>query len=337
MVEHNKSLKDFNTFGFDQRAEYFAKANNEAELEQLVKLAEVKSWPVFILGGGSNIVLTKDIAGLVIHMADHRIEVVLEDDDGNKRVRAGAGVGWHDFVLQTLESGANGLENLSLIPGSVGAAPVQNIGAYGVEVKDRIHNVRALHLPTGEWREFSVSDCEFAYRHSFFKNHPGEYAITQVEFNLGAQCAIEADYASLKQELSNRGLETPSARDISDTVTSIRQSRLPDPSKIGNAGSFFHNPIVPESQASELEQRFPGIVSFPALTGYRKLSAAWMIDQAGFKGTRRGNVGVYEKQALVLVNLGNGEGSALLALAGEIQTSISAEFGVELSIEPNVQ
>ncbi len=337
MVEHNKSLKQFNTFGFDQRAEHFATASNDAELEQWVELAESKSWPVFILGGGSNIVLTKDIAGLVIHMADTRVEVILEDNSGNKRIRAGAGVGWHDFVLQTLALEANGLENLSLIPGSVGAAPVQNIGAYGVEVKDRIHNVRALHMPTGEWRDFTVSDCEFAYRHSFFKNHPGEYAITQVEFNLGSQCAIEADYSSLKQELNNRGLETPSALEISRAVTSIRQSRLPDPSVVGNAGSFFHNPIVPDAQAIELEKQFPGIVSFPAQAGYRKLSAAWMIDQAGFKGMQRGNVGVYEKQALVLVNLGDGQGSELLALAEEIQASISNVYGVNLSIEPNVQ
>ncbi|MFK8078011.1 MAG: UDP-N-acetylmuramate dehydrogenase [Granulosicoccus sp.] len=337
MVEHNKSLKQFNTFGFDQRAEHFATASNDAELEQLVELAQSKSWPVFVLGGGSNIVLTKDLAGLVIHMADTRVEVISDNDGGNKRIKAGAGVGWHDFVLQTLALEANGLENLSLIPGSVGAAPVQNIGAYGVEVKDRIHKVRALHMPTGEWREFSASDCEFAYRHSFFKNHPGEYAITQVEFNLGSQCAIEAEYSSLKQELHNLGLNAPSALDISRTVTNIRQSRLPDPTMIGNAGSFFHNPIVTEAQASELLQRFPSMVNFPAQTGFRKLSAAWMIDQAGFKGVRRGNVGVYEKQALVLINLGDGRGCELLALAQEIQASISNVFGVDLSIEPNVR
>jgi len=336
MIEFNKSLKAYNSFGFDQRAERFAVAPNEEVLEELVVLAKNKQWPVFILGGGSNIVLTQDIPGLVIHMGDMSITVENEDALGNQRIRAGAGVVWHDFVLQTLSMGANGLENLSLIPGSVGAAPVQNIGAYGIEVKDRIHKVRALHMPTLRWRDFDAAECEFSYRDSFFKHSPGEYAISGVEFNLGTQCTINADYDSLANALDARHLKTPNARDISDIVIKIRQSRLPDPTLVGNAGSFFHNPIVHLNQVSELEQRFPRIVSFPVNNNSRKLSAAWMIDNAGLKGLSRNGVGVYEKQALVLVNLGSGTGAEVISLASEIQETILQKFNVRLSIEPTV-
>lgn len=336
MIELKKSLKAYNSFGFDQRAERFAVARNEEQLEELVALAKGKQWPVLILGGGSNIVLTRDVPGLVIHMGDTDVDVVSTDDSGNMVVRAGAGVGWHDFVLKTLDIGAYGLENLSLIPGSVGAAPVQNIGAYGVEVKDRIKTVQALHMPTATWRVFTAAECEFAYRDSFFKHSSGEYAISSVEFNLGVQCEINARYESLAKQLITRHIETPTPKNVSDTVIEIRQSRLPDPSKVGNAGSFFHNPIVPLAQALELEQRFPGIVSFPAEDGFRKLSAAWMIDNAGFKGLSKGGVGVYEKQALVLVNLGEGIGSEVISLAKEIQGTILNRYNVQLSIEPRV-
>jgi UDP-N-acetylmuramate dehydrogenase len=334
MIELNKSLKAFNSFGFDQCAERYATATTEQALEELVSIAKAKQWPVFILGGGSNIVLTQDIPGLVIHMTDTSVSVLSKDALGNQRIRAGAGVGWHDFVLQTLSMGAHGLENLSLIPGNVGAAPVQNIGAYGIEVKDRIYKVRALHLPTQTWKEFTAVECEFSYRHSYFKNFPGEYAISCVEFDLGSQCNIADGYASLKQELSARGLASPTAKQISDAVISIRQSRLPDPANIGNAGSFFHNPIVPDAQVSELEGTFPGVVSYPAHNGFRKLSAAWLIDQAGFKGMRKGGVGVYNRQALVLVNLGGGCGEQIVDLAGDIQRKVMRLYGVELSIEP---
>lgn len=335
-IELNKSLKLYNSFGFEQHAERFAVAHNEEQLEELVALAKSKHWPILILGGGSNVVLTRDVPGLVIHMGDTAVEVVSTDESGNKVIRAGAGVVWHDFILKTLDLDAHGLENLSLIPGSVGAAPVQNIGAYGVEVQDRISTVRALHMPTAKWVNFSASDCKFAYRHSFFKESPGEYAISHVDFNLGTQCKITASYESLVKQLDASGIDAPTPKDISDTVISIRQSRLPDPAVIGNAGSFFHNPIVSVDQVSELEQRFPGIVSFPAHDGFRKLSAAWMIDKTGFKGVSRGGVGVYNKQALVLVNLGNGNGSQILSLASEIQDSIKANYDVDLSVEPLV-
>lgn len=336
MIELNKSLKAFNSFGLEQRAERFASATSEQQLEELVSIANANHWPVFILGGGSNIVLTQDIPGLVIHMEDTHISVTHKDSLGNQRIRAGAGVTWHKLVLHTLSVDANGLENLSLIPGTVGAAPVQNIGAYGIEVKDRIHNVRALHLPTQTWKDFTAADCEFSYRHSLFKRVPQEYAITCVEFNLGPQCAIAANYASLRLELNKQGIESPTAKEISNTVISIRQSRLPDPAVVGNAGSFFHNPIVTEAQALELEEQFPRIVSFPAHDGFRKLSAAWMIENAGFKGMRKGRVGVYDKQALVLVNLGGGSGLEVIALAKNIQEVVMTKFSIRLYTEPTI-
>jgi len=336
MIELDKSLKRYNSFGFDQTAERFVSVTNEAELVEMVEYATNNSWPIFILGGGSNIVLTRDIPGLVIHMKDQSIEVVSSDTLGNYTIRAGAGVVWHDFVLKTISMGAQGLENLSLIPGSVGAAPVQNIGAYGVEVKDRIKSVRALHMPTMKWHEFSASDCDFSYRHSFFKNAPGEFAITNVIFELGKHCEVNADYGSLKQQLEECGITSPTPADISQAVISIRRARLPDPAEIGNAGSFFHNPVVSEVKVEELESIFPDIVSYPAGTGLRKLSAAWMIDHAGFKGLTNGCVGVYEKQALVMVNLGGGNGLELIDLSGVIIKKIKSTFGIELTIEPMV-
>lgn len=336
MIEFDKSLKAYNSFGFDQKAERFAIASNEDQLEELVALAKVKDWPILILGCGSNVVLTRDIPGLVIHMGDSAIDVSSSDEEGNMVIRAGAGVIWHDLVIQTLALNAWGLENLSLIPGSVGAAPVQNIGAYGVEVKDRIKTVRALHIPTSTWRTFSTEECKFTYRNSFFKQARGEYAISSVNFKLGAQCKIEAGYESLRKQLNALAINIPTAKDISDTVIGIRQSRLPDHNVIGNAGSFFHNPIVPNDQVVNLEQDFPGIVSFPAQEGFRKLSAAWMIDKAGYKGVTRDGVGVYDKQALVLVNLGNGTGQQILDIAGEIQQAVKHKYNVELSIEPMV-
>jgi len=334
MIEVNKSLKKLNSLGFNQSAERFVSVSSEDELSEMVEYAAKNSWPVFVLGGGSNIVLTKNIPGLVVYMQDKNVELISSDEAGNYIIRGGAGVEWHDFVIKTLEMNARGLENLSLIPGSVGAAPVQNIGAYGVEVKDRIQGVRALHMPSMTWENFTVQDCEFSYRNSFFKRTLNEYAITSVNFSLGEKCALQTEYASLNQYLEHSKISHPTAKIVSEAVISIRQSRLPDPKKLGNAGSFFHNPIITENEAMALEMRFPGIVSYPAGKGLRKLSAAWMIDQAGFKGLQHGGVGVYEKQALVLVNLGSGSGLELLAFARSIQKTIKQMFSVQLSIEP---
>jgi len=334
MIEFNKSLKGFNTFGFNQIAERFVSVSSEDELQEMVSLARENSWPTMILGGGSNIVLVDDIPGLVIHLKNEEIVDNSSGENGDKIIKADAGVNWHKLVRTTLSMGAQGLENLSLIPGNVGAAPVQNIGAYGVEVKDRINTVRALHMPSMTWHTFSAEECNFSYRHSYFKDTPNEFAITQVEFNLGAQCELLTGYESLQNQLEILGITEPTPLQISDIVSSIRQSRLPDTAVLGNAGSFFHNPIVTESEALDLIEKFPELVSYPATKGFRKLSAAWMIDHAGFKGTARGKVGVYDKQALVLVNLGGGTGKAILQLADEIKESIKEIYSVSLSIEP---
>lgn len=335
-LEQDKSLKDYNSFGFEQRAEYFAQAHSDNDIEQLTQLARSKHWPLLILGGGSNLVLTRNIRGLVVHMAGQQLEFSAGSSSGSVRVSAQAGVNWHELVLQTLRNNAPGLENLSLIPGSVGAAPVQNIGAYGVEVKDRIHSVHALHLPSQRWMELSASDCEFSYRNSLFKRSAGDYVISKVIFELGQQHKPDASYASLADRLALSGIKYPSPTDVSQAVIAVRQSRLPDPAVTGNAGSFFHNPIVPDEQAAALKRRFPDLVSFDAGFGKTKLSAGWLIDQLGYKGMQQDGVGVYDKQALVLVNLGSGTGEKLLELASSIQEAVASSYGVTLAIEPTV-
>lgn len=335
-IENNKSLKEFNSFGFDQRAQHYTVVSSNEQLLEAVEHAHSHSWPIFILGGGSNIVLTQDISGLVIHMAGTQIKRTINPVDGGEKLRVAAGKNWHELVLQTLDMGLPGLENLSLIPGTVGAAPVQNIGAYGVEVKDRITLVHALHLPSRQWCEFTTHDCNFSYRHSLFKDHPKEYAITEVEFELGSRCETNTSYESLAKHLTDRELSSPSAIEISQSVVAIRQSKLPDPNVIGNAGSFFHNPIVSVEDAELLKKRFPGLVVFSVNEETAKLAAGWMIDQLGYKGLSRNGVGVYEHQALVLVHTGGANGAALLALANEIISRVKDTYDVGLSIEPLV-
>lgn len=335
-IEEKKSLKRYNTFGFDQSAEHYVEVSTDDQLSEAVEYAAIKSWPVFVLGGGSNIVLTRDIPGLVIRMVGTQVRRRIDSDNGGELISAAAGKNWHELVLETLDMGLQGLENLSLIPGTVGAAPVQNIGAYGVEIKDRISRVHALHLPSGEWIDFTKKDCNFSYRHSFFKDNPAQYAITDVEFNLGFHCKPQTSYLSLANNLSERGIATPSATEISQSVVAIRQSKLPDPTVIGNAGSFFHNPVVPTDVAQNLNIRFPGLVTFDAAPGLVKLSAAWLIDQLGYKGTDRNGIGVYQQQALVLVHKGGGTGDSLLELARDIMADVAATYDVQLSIEPMV-
>lgn len=335
-IQLKKSLRDFNTLGFDQYAEYYVAIDNDTTLQECVTYAQHNSLDTFVLGGGSNLVLTSDIKGLVMHCAQRSIEYIAVPGTNSSKVVAGAGVQWHALVQDTLNNGLTGLENLSLIPGQVGAAPVQNIGAYGVEIKDRIDSVRAMHLPTQQWRTFSAAECQFEYRNSFFKQRPQEYLITDVTFLLGECCELNTSYGSLAQYLETHGIDNPAAIDISEAVMAIRRSRLPDPAELGNAGSFFHNPVVSREHASALLARYPGLVSFDVDDLHVKLSAAWMIDTLGFKGTRRGDVGVYNQQALVLVNhhSGSSNGNTLLALAHEIQSAVERHFKVSLNIEP---
>lgn len=335
-ILHNQSLKNFNTFGFDQCAEYFVDVDNDITLSESLEYAQRNNLDIFVLGGGSNLVLTNDIKGLVIHCAQESIRYIAQADANACKVVVGAGVQWHALVQDTLQHGLAGLENLSLIPGQVGAAPVQNIGAYGVELKDRIDSVRALHLPSRQWKTFSIEECQFDYRNSYFKQCPNEYVITEVTFLLGNCRKLNTSYGSLAQYLDTHGIDNPSAIDISKAVIAIRQSRLPDPSVLGNAGSFFHNPVVSREHASALLARYPDLVSFNVDDATVKLSAAWMIDTLGFKGVRRGAVGVYDQQALVLVNhvSGSSNGKAMIALAREIQSAVQEHFSVHLNIEP---
>ena len=334
-VQENHSLKHLNTFGFDQRAEYFVSAGTEAEIEQAVQFAKDKDLPVFVLGEGSNVVLASDIAGLVLQLTDQHISIHVQNAN-TAQVSVGAGVNWHALVQHTLANDIRGLENLSLIPGSAGAAPVQNIGAYGVEVKDRISQLRAFHIPTMQWQTWQASQCEFSYRNSIFKQRADEYIISQVEFTLGKQHALQMNYATLAQHLHTRHLAFPNAQEISESVIAIRQARLPDPARIGNAGSFFHNPIVDADQHQELLARYPKLPCYPQKDGSVKLAAGWLIDNLGFKGLVKNGVGVHREQALVLINTGTGNGADILELAFDIQAAVLEAYGVRLRIEPRV-
>ena len=334
--ESNKSLTKLNTLGFDQLAEHYIEVDSEDMLNEVIEHANKQRWPVFILGGGSNIVLTQDIPGLVLRLSGESVRY--ENRGGENswlfRIKADAGVSWHRLVRDTMSRGLIGLENLSLIPGSTGGAPIQNIGAYGVELADRFESVRALHLPTNQWQTFDASACEFGYRDSFFKRHPGEYCITRVDLQAGKDMPFETNYDSLRHALERQNIEELTPVIISDTVCKIRQSKLPDPAQIGNAGSFFHNPVVSSAQYEELKQRFPNLVAYPQENDSFKLAAGWMIDSLGLRGHSVGNVGVYEKQALVLVNRGGGTGKELVALAEHIQGAVKDNYGVELNVEP---
>lgn len=334
----NKSLAELNTLGFNQLAERYIDVDSEEMLSEVVEYANKQQWPIFILGGGSNIVLTNDIPGLVIRLSS---DVLYYENRGEEnswlfRLTAAAGANWHRLVRDTMSRGLTGLENLSLIPGSTGAAPIQNIGAYGVELADRFESLRALHLPTNEWRTFDLSDCEFGYRDSYFKRHAGEYCVSSVNLMIGNDKSFETSYASLHQALERLDVDELTPVIISDTVCEIRRGKLPDPAQVCNAGSFFHNPVVSEAQYNGLKQRFSNLVAYPQPDGTMKLAAGWLIDSLGLRGNRRGAVGVYDKQALVLVHHGGGSGDELLAYAQSIQSGVRDKYGIELTMEPEI-
>lgn len=341
-IESNYSLQSHNTFGFAVSAEHFVSVRTDEELLQALALAEQKAWPVFILAGGSNLVLTQNIGGLVIHLVNDATDYI-KQVDGTTIVTAGAGKNWHELVVDTLNAGLVGLENLSLIPGNTGAAPVQNIGAYGVELADRLHSVRAYHRPSGTWQTLNPDQCDFHYRDSVFKQNPNDYIITHVSFTLSQSTPIVVSYAALQNELQANHINTQPAnndenlalaREISQTVIAVRQSKLPDPNVIGNAGSFFKNPVVTAELAQSLRKQFPELVSYPQPNGQIKLAAGWMIDSLGYKGYRAGTVGVHTEQALVLVHEGGATGAELMTLAHEIIDKVREIFGVQLEIEP---
>lgn len=336
--EQDKLLTELNTLGFNQKAERYLEVDTDDMLSEAVAYAKQKHWPIFILGGGSNIVLTQDVPGLVIRLISDTINYENRGEENSWlfRITASAGVNWHRLVRDTMSRGLPGLENLSLIPGSTGAAPIQNIGAYGVELADRFESLRALHLPTNEWHTFDLAACEFAYRDSMFKRHQGEYCVTSVNLLVGKDCPFETSYSSLTYALERLDTTELTPTLISDTVCKIRQSKLPDPAQICNAGSFFHNPVVSAEKHDELKLRFSNLVSYAQSDGQFKLAAGWLIDSLGLRGQRTGNVGVYDKQALVLVHHGGGDGKELLSFADSIREGVIEKYGVDLTMEPQV-
>jgi UDP-N-acetylmuramate dehydrogenase len=328
-------LRPYNTFGLAARAAHFCRLDDLADLPALLAHALYRQGPALWLGGGSNLLLTRDYPGLVIKVALTGIRLLREDGD-HVIVEAAAGENWHDFVLHTLAQGWYGLENLSLIPGTVGASPVQNIGAYGVEVKDHLHEVVCAQLDRdGAPLVLSNADCRFGYRDSVFKHEAaGRLLVTAVRFKLSRHASLRTGYGDIARQLAADGITAPTPSDVSRAVIAIRQSKLPDPAVLGNAGSFFKNPVVSAALAGKLLASHPQLPHYPAADGRVKLAAGWLIDQCGLKGYRDGDAGVHAKQALVLVNYGEASGAQLHALARKVQEAVRERFGVALEPEP---
>lgn len=332
-VQKQADLSSLNTLQLCSTAELMVDLFSPQDLLSVIQNPQLKSLKWNILGGGSNLVLPSLIQGLVLRPLNQGQELLREDAD-HWFVKAQAGTNWHDFVQWTLQQGFYGLENLSLIPGTVGAAPIQNIGAYGVEVKDTLWEVHALDLNSGQSRIFQNSECHFSYRDSFFKQEgAGKYLIWEVIFKLPKKHKLHLDYGDVRKELEKQNIVDPTPRDVAAAVISLRQSKLPDPKVIGNAGSFFKNPIVSKAQREDLLKKFPDLVSYPYLDQY-KLAAGWLIDRSGWKGKKLGPVGMYEKQALVLVNHGGGNAEDVLKLAREVAKDVKERFGVLIEPEP---
>ncbi|HEY4287308.1 MAG TPA: UDP-N-acetylmuramate dehydrogenase [Puia sp.] len=340
-ITENISLKRYNTFGIDVSARYFSSFATEAQLTDLINMTPA---PPLILGGGSNLLFTRDIDGLVLKNDIGGIDLVTEDED-YVYVKAGAGENWHSFVLHCLDRDWAGIENLSLIPGNVGAAPMQNIGAYGVEIKDVFYELEAYDLDEQKVYTFSLNDCGFGYRESVFKRkYRDRFVILNVTFRLCKRPVFHTSYGAIREELEKTGVSQLSIQAISQAVINIRSSKLPDPKVIGNAGSFFKNPTVPNKQFELLQEKFPGIVGYPnpisptgsASINSTKLAAGWLIEQCGWKGFRRGDAGCHGRQALVLVNYGNASGEEIYALSEEILQSVERKFGVMLEREVNI-
>lgn len=335
VVSEDVSLKPFNTFGVEVRARLFAEAHDDAEVREALALASARGIPLQVIGGGSNLLLTGDVDALVLRMASRGLRL-LGDDGEQVLVEAEAGEPWHPFVLWTLEQGLAGLENLSLIPGTVGAAPMQNIGAYGVEIKDVFAGLTAMDRLSGELRDFSLEECAFGYRDSLFKRESGRWLILRVRFKLSRALSLHLDYGPVRQRLQEQGVDAPTASDVSRAICSIRSEKLPDPAQLGNAGSFFKNPLVPAELAERLRGEHADLVAYPQADGQVKLAAGWLIERAGWKGFRDGDAGVHRLQALVLVNYGAATGLQLLDLAQRIQADVAERFGVALEMEPNL-
>jgi UDP-N-acetylmuramate dehydrogenase len=335
-ITNNKSLKELNTFGIEASARHYAEFNSLDDIKEILSNTRFNGTRKMILGGGSNLLFTKDFDGLVLKNNIKGIDLVNQDDEFYY-VRSAAGEVWHELVLHCLKNDYAGLENLSLIPGNVGASPMQNIGAYGVEIKDCFHELHAFHINDKALHVFTNSDCKFGYRESVFKNElKDQFIITSVTFKLRKNPVFNTSYGAIEKELDSMGVTTPSIQSISKAVCNIRSSKLPDPKVIGNAGSFFKNPEVLKTKFEELKKEFPTIVGYELDNGNVKIAAGWLIEQCGWKGKTFGDAGVHKLQALVLVNYGNAKGSEIFDLSTKILESVKEKFGVDLEREVNI-
>ena len=329
----DQQLLERTTFRVPARAARYSEIRDVRALPELLERPQVRDMPFLVLGDGSNLLLTKDFDGLVLHIANTGIHS-LGSDGAMTRIRVAAGEHWDDFVRWALNHGYAGLENLILIPGTVGAAPIQNIGAYGTEVGGSIATVEAWDRSKQEFVQLDKAACAFGYRNSVFKREPERFIVTAVDFDLPHHHALQLDYAGIRQELEAMGVEDPEPWDVAKAVETLRRRKLPDPALIGNAGSFFKNPLLPVERADELLRAHPVIPTYHSSEGHTKISAAWLIEACGFKGVRDGDAGVSEKHSLVLVNYGHASGAQIWALAGRIRDAVAQRFGVTLEPEP---
>lgn len=335
-ILENKSLKNYNTFGINASARYFTTVRNIEEIREVLAWADKKELPLLLINGGSNMLLTKDWNGLVIHIDLKGIEITAENVDF-VQIKVQSGENWHRFVMWTLENDFGGLENLSLIPGNAGTTPVQNIGAYGVEIKDSMTELTALEISTLKIRKFTNAECEFAYRDSVFKNiYKDRFIILDVSFKLTKRNhKLYTEYGAIRAELDKMGVENPTIQEISKAVIQIRTQKLPDPAEIGNSGSFFKNPVISSAEYERLKLEFPDFQAHPKDEAY-KVAAGWLIEKAGWKGKRFGDAGVHKNQALVLVNYGNASGMEIFDLSQKIMDDIYEKFGILLEREVNI-
>lgn len=331
-IESWASLQAYNSFGLEAKAEALLRIRSEADWRFALSQEQSKK----VLGGGSNILFRSDVEGLLLKN-ELPLWEVLSENEKQVKLRVGGGHGWHETVRRCVEQGWGGLENLSLIPGTVGAAPIQNIGAYGVELKDHFEGLWAWHLQRGEQRYFDKKDCAFGYRDSLFKREEkGQWLIAAVDFRLDKKPVLRLDYAGLRETLAEQGIEQPTVQEVSDAVIAIRRRKLPQPRELGNAGSFFKNPIVSTALVAQLQKEYPDMPHYPLERGEAKIPAAWLIEQCGWKGKRQGAAGIYEKHALILVNHGGATGQGLWALAQAVIESVEKRFGIRLQAEVNL-
>ncbi len=335
-IKESLSLKKYNTFSIDVKAKYFAEVFTNNELKEVLSLDKYKSIPKFVLGGGSNILFTKDFEGLVIKISSSEIQIIKEDD-GFAFVKASAGVIWHDLVFYCIARNFGGIENLSLIPGTVGAAPIQNIGAYGQELKGVFYSLKGIFIDSLKEKTFYKDECRFAYRNSIFKKElKNKFIITDVTLKLSKHPAINISYGTVEEELKKKNLNEITIKDVSEVICEIRKSKLPDPAEIGNAGSFFKNPEISKQKFEVLKIKFPGIIGYNTADDLVKVPAGWLVENAGLKGKKIGNTGTHPKQALVIVNYGNATGEEILHFKDFVKETIQEKYGILLEEEVNI-